>query len=56
MAFPSQTRPDSFPQSATAKARVLALAGIVGPIWFTSLVVLQGFLRPDYSVPCGSRA
>ena len=49
MAFPSQTRPDSFSQSATARARALALAGIVGPIWFTLLVVLQGFLQPDYS-------
>ena len=49
MAFPSQTRPDSLSQSATARARALALAGIVGPIWFTTLVVLQGFLLPDYS-------
>ena len=49
MAFPSQTRPDSLSQSATARARALALAGIVGPIWFTTLVVLQGFLQPDYS-------
>ena len=29
--------------------RGLALAGIVAPIWFTALVVLQGFLLPDYS-------
>jgi hypothetical membrane protein len=29
--------------------RKLALAGIVAPIWFTALVVLQGFLQPDYS-------
>ena len=29
--------------------RRLALAGIVAPIWFTALVVLQGFLQPDYS-------
>jgi hypothetical membrane protein len=29
--------------------RGLALAGIVAPIWFTALVVLQGFLQPDYS-------
>jgi len=29
--------------------RGLALAGIVAPIWFTGLVVLQGFLQPDYS-------
>jgi hypothetical membrane protein len=30
-------------------ARTLALAGIVGPTWFTALVVLQGFLVADYS-------
>ena len=30
-------------------ARTLALAGIIGPIAFTSLVVLQGLLQPDYS-------
>lgn len=29
--------------------RTIALAGIVGPIWFTTLVVLQGLLLPDYS-------
>jgi hypothetical membrane protein len=27
----------------------LARAGIVGPIWFTALVILQGALQPDYS-------
>src|SRR5262245_41424768 len=27
----------------------LALAGMIGPIWFTTLVVVQGFLLPDYS-------
>jgi hypothetical membrane protein len=27
----------------------IALAGIIGPIWFTTFVVLQGFLLPDYS-------
>ena len=31
------------------RMRRLALAGIVAPIWFTALVVLQGFLQPDYS-------
>src|SRR5262245_12611172 len=30
-------------------ARTLALAGIIGPIWFTTLVVVQGFLQPEYS-------
>jgi hypothetical membrane protein len=29
--------------------RTLALAGIAGPIWFTTLVVVQGWLLPDYS-------
>ena len=29
--------------------RTIALAGIIGPIWFTTFVVLQGFLLPDYS-------
>jgi hypothetical membrane protein len=27
----------------------LALAGILAPIWFTALVVVQSFLQPDYS-------
>jgi hypothetical membrane protein/uncharacterized membrane protein len=29
--------------------RTIALAGIIGPIWFTTFVVLQGLLLPDYS-------
>jgi hypothetical membrane protein len=29
--------------------RKLALAGIIGPIWFTVLVVVQSLLQPDYS-------
>ena len=29
--------------------RTLALAGIIAPIWFTTLVVVQGLLLPDYS-------
>ena len=28
--------------------RWLALAGVVGPIWFTLLVIVQGLLQPDY--------
>ena len=28
-------------------ARTLAFAGLVGPVWFTSLVILQGVLQPD---------
>jgi hypothetical membrane protein len=27
----------------------LALAGLFGPIWFISLVIIQGILQPDYS-------
>ena len=34
----------SLPGSGT-----LAWAGVVGPVWFTTLVVLQGLLQPDYS-------
>jgi len=33
----------------SAPARTLALAGIIGPIWFTTLVIIQGFLLADYS-------
>ena len=33
----------------SASARHLALAGLVGPVWFTALVILQGVLQPDYS-------
>ena len=31
------------------RTSTLALAGVIGPIWFTTLVVLQGLLLPDYS-------
>ena len=31
------------------RTSTLALAGIIGPIWFTTFVVLQGVLLPDYS-------
>jgi hypothetical membrane protein len=34
------------PQS---RAAALALAGFIAPVWFTILVVVQGFLQPDYS-------
>jgi hypothetical membrane protein len=40
MATPSWTR---------ASGRTLVLSGIVAPLWFTALVLLQGFLQPDYS-------
>ena len=29
--------------------KTLALAGIIAPVWFTTLVVVQGFLQPEYS-------
>ena len=29
--------------------RWLALAGVIGPIWFTLVVIVQGLLQPDYS-------
>jgi hypothetical membrane protein len=32
-----------------SRARTLALAGIIGPVWFVTLVTVQGFLLPDYS-------
>jgi Protein of unknown function (DUF998) len=32
-----------------SRARTLALAGIIGPVWFAILVIVQGFLLPDYS-------
>ena len=40
-------------------ARALALSGLIGPIWFTAWVVLQGCLQPDYShlrLPIGALA
>jgi len=27
----------------------LAIAGVIGPIWFITLVIVQGILQPDYS-------
>lgn len=47
------TRQAGDPGNADARtrpiARALALAGIIGPIWFTVSVVVQGLLQPDYS-------
>ena len=31
------------------RTRTLALAGIIGPLWFTTLLVLQGVILPNYS-------
>jgi hypothetical membrane protein len=33
----------------TTRIAALALAGIIGPLWFTALVILQGVFQPDYS-------
>jgi hypothetical protein len=27
----------------------LAIAGVIGPVWFITLVIVQGILQPDYS-------
>jgi hypothetical membrane protein len=35
--------------TATPRPRTLALAGIIGPVWFITLVIVQGLLLPDYS-------
>jgi hypothetical protein len=37
--------------TVSVKTRGVALssAGIIGPIWFTTLVIIQGILHPDYS-------
>ena len=35
--------------TAAPRAKTLALAGIIGPVWFITLVILQGLLLPDYS-------
>src|SRR6187401_1332118 len=42
------TLPNNVP-ARIPRLRMLALAGIVGPIWFTTLVIIQGFLLADYS-------
>jgi len=50
MSLAAQTHLDREAEPRTQSwARTLALAGIIGPIWFISLIVLQGFLLPDYS-------
>jgi Protein of unknown function (DUF998) len=36
-------------QRRLAQARVLALAGLIARALFTTLVILQGVLQPDYS-------
>ena len=45
----SYTLPKNGIPARSAPARTLALAGIIGPIWFTTLVIIQGVLLADYS-------
>src|SRR6476620_3267031 len=45
----SYTLPNNGIPARIPRVRTLALAGIIGPIWFTTLVVVQGFLLTDYS-------
>jgi len=50
MSFPAQPNADNDAEiRRRRRTRALALAGIVEPVWFTTLVVMQGFLLPDYS-------
>ena len=35
--------------SVTSGRAPFLIAGIIGPIWFTTLVIIQGILQPDYS-------
>lgn len=35
--------------SARTPVVALSIAGLVAPIWFTTLVIVQGILQPDYS-------
>jgi len=38
-----------FARGTTSSPAPLLIAGIIGPIWFTTLVIVQGLLQPDYS-------
>jgi hypothetical membrane protein len=49
MSLVSHTHNAGPKQRAIQRGRLLTLAGIIGPVWFTTLVVVQGFLLPDYS-------
>ena len=40
---------EGLPQALEIIMRKLALAGLVAPLWFTVLVVIQSVLQPDYS-------
>ena len=50
MSFRADTEAEMVSNRRTLKRTGnLAFAGIVGPLWFTALVVVQGVLQPDYS-------
>jgi hypothetical membrane protein len=49
MAVESQAPRSSGIPAQISRARTLALAGFIAPIWFTTLVVVQGFLQTEYS-------
>jgi hypothetical membrane protein len=50
MRFPASTHADGATSRQRAPAiRTLALAGLIVPAWFTTLVIVQGVLAPDYS-------
>ena len=50
MFFPPQTAVGIDAEKRTlGRTRALALTGVIGPLWFATLVVVQGFLLPDYS-------
>jgi hypothetical membrane protein len=48
LSFPTQAHVGNRVQSPP-RTNSLALAGIIGPILFTTLVIVQGLLQPDYS-------
>ena len=50
MSYAAQTQLDRVAEiQGQSWNRTLAWVGIIGPIWFTSLLVLQGLLLPGYS-------
>lgn len=49
MALSSESGASVFERQTASRVRKLALAGVVGPVVFTVLVILQGLLIPAYS-------
>jgi hypothetical membrane protein len=50
MRFPASTQANGGTSLQRSPViRTLALAGLIVPPWFTALVIVQGFLAPDYS-------